>query len=310
MDYRSVSYEPELDPRKKIDPIFPSSDVVELINAPARALAADILADKAFSAAVSKVFSGEEADKFAEAVEGVLCQAPLADPNAPEPELDFSGCPDVLVQVFEEKFPEADGAAIVAAFSAQIDEVANGAAAAAAAEMEAKVASAAAVCADMPGTTAVFAGDDAAKWQATAASLLSVSSGAEDLVAGHPEIGAALAKFTAKPTAKGAKDLAIAYSNVCDDVEAVGTMVELLEGLVIQATLYSDDALKKELASVFPSKAAQAKAYAKWWPASDNAGANAMAVVAPFDHVDGSAASDAAFVETKAIVTKYMIAIA
>ena len=31
MDYRSVSYEPELDPRKKIDPIFPSSDVVELI---------------------------------------------------------------------------------------------------------------------------------------------------------------------------------------------------------------------------------------------------------------------------------------
>ena len=72
MDYRSVSYEPELDPRKKIDPIFPSSDVVELINAPARALAADILADKAFSAAVSKVFSGEEADKFAEATfEGI-----------------------------------------------------------------------------------------------------------------------------------------------------------------------------------------------------------------------------------------------
>lgn len=305
---RQSSYEPELDPRKKVDPIFPDSDVVELINAPARELAADINA--ALADEVAKAFSGEDVEKFQQAVEGTLCQAPLVDPMSPDPELDFSGTPAVLEQVFAEKFPDVDGTAICAAFAAEIDEVANGAAAAAAAEKADLVASAAAVCAGMKGTTAVFAGADSAKWMAEASKLTCVAAGADELVAAYPEIAGAFSKFTAKPTAKGAKDLAIAYSLACDDVEAVGSMVELLESLVIQSSLYSDAGLKAELAAVFPSEAAQAKAYAKWWPATGDAGTDAVAICAQFDVVDESALADAAFVKTKTIVTKHMMAIA
>jgi len=305
---RGVSYTPTLDPRKKEDPIFPDSDVVELINAPARALAADI--NTAIAGEVGKVFSGDDVEKFQQAVEGTLCQAPLVDPTSPSPELDFSGTPAVLEQVFAEKFPDVDGSAIVAAFAAEIDEVANGAAAAAAAAKAEKVSSAAAVCAGMTGTTAVFAGADAAKWMAEASKLTCVGAGADELLAPYPAVAAQFSKFVAKPTAKAAKDMAIAYSAECDDVEAVGTMVELLEALVIQSALYSDAGLKAELAAVFPSEAAQAKAYASWWPASGDAATDAVAICSPFDVVADSALSDADFVKTKAIVTKHMMAIA
>lgn len=305
---RAVSYVPELDPRKKQDPIFPDSDVIELINAPARELAAEL--NSKLAAEVAKVFSGEGVEKFEQALEGTLCQAPLVDPTAPNPVLDFSGTPDVLEQVFAEKFPEVDGSAICAAFAAQIDEVANGAAAAAAAEKAALVASAASVCDGMKGTTAVFAAADSAKWMAAASTLTCVAAGADALVAANPEVGAAFSKFAAKPTAKGAKDLAIEYSLVCDDVESVGTMVELLEALVIQSALYSDAGLKAELAAVFPSEAAQQAAYAKWWPVSGDSSTDAVAICSPFDVVDSSAHADAAFVKTKTIVTKHMIGIA
>jgi hypothetical protein len=87
-------------------------------------------------------------------------------------------------------------------------------------------------------------------------------------------------------------------------------MVELLEALVIQSALYSDAGLKAQLAAVFPNADAQAKAYAKWWPASGDAATDAVAICSPFDVVAASAMADADFVKTKAIVTKHMMGIA
>ena len=315
-DLRSPTHTAELDPRKKADPLFPDSNVVEEINAPARALAADILASEGMSAAVGTVFTGESADAFGQAVEGLLCQAPLVDPTAPEPVLDFSECPAVLEKVFDLKFPDVSEEArapIVAAFTAEIEEYTLGAAKAAAAAKEAAVASAASVCDGMKGTTAVFAGDDAPKWAADAHALLCVQSGLDELTAAAGDSSSAIASsfavFAKKPTAAGARKLATEYSNACDDVEAVSAMVELLEATVIQSELYTNKALKKQLANVFPSKAAQSKAYATWWPASGDATKDAVAVVAPFDNVAPGAESDAAFVLTKTIVTKHMTAI-
>jgi hypothetical protein len=290
--------------------------VVEEINAPARALAADIMAAEGMSSAVGKVFSGDSAEAFAQAVEGLLCQAPLKDPTDPQPELDFTACPAVLTEVFDAKFPDVSEEArapIIAAFAVEIEEFTSGAAKAAAEAKQAAVASAAAVCEGMSGTTAVFASADSAKWAGHAADLLNVQSGLDGLVAAAGEesgtISTQFSSFAKKPTAKGARDLAVAYSQACDDVASVGAMVQLLEAHVIQSELYTDSSLKKQLADVFTSEAAQAKAYAQWWPATGDAVKDAVTIVAPFDNVSASAGSDAAFVLTKTIVTKHMTAI-
>jgi hypothetical protein len=315
-DTRIPTHTGELDPRKKEDPLFPDSTVVEEINAPARALAADILAAEGMSSAVGKVFSGDSAEAFSQAVEGLLCQAPLKDPTAPQPELDFTACPAVLVQVFDAKFPDVSEEArapIIAAFTAEIEQFTSGAAKAAAEAKQAAVASAASVCDGMTGTTAVFAGSDSAKWAGHAADLLNVQSGLEQLVAAAGEesssISTKFGSFVKKPTAKAAKGLAVAYSQASDDVESVGQMVQLLEAHVIQSELYTNANLKKQLAEVFPSEAAQAAAYAQWWPVTGDAVKDAVTIVAPFDNVSASAESDAAFVLTKTIVTKHMTAI-
>ena len=85
---RTANYSVETDPRKKADPVFPDSDVVELINAPARALAADVLASEAFAAEVAKVFPDSTA--FGQAVEGLLCQA--ARLRCPQSSTNLGAC--------------------------------------------------------------------------------------------------------------------------------------------------------------------------------------------------------------------------
>jgi hypothetical protein len=112
-------------------------------------------------------------------------------------------------------------------------------------------------------------GADAAAWGQKAASLLAVQSGLTELLAAGAE--AEWAAFAKAPSAAGARKVAIAYSEACDDVAQVGAMVELLEATVISSELYTNAALKKELAAVFPSEAAQAAAYATWWPVSGDA---------------------------------------
>lgn len=314
---RSVAYTaPDPDVRKRPDPIFPDSELVDHVNAPARALAADVLADPAMAAAVGKLFpDGEEAAAFGLAVEGLLCQAPLVDGAAEHPVLDFAASPAGLAAVFDAKFPDVTEEAqadVSAVFSGLIEEAVLGAAKAAAAAKESAVSAAASdILASAPklaGSTAVFGGADAAKWAPLAAKLLNVQSGADELLAGT-ELAGDFAAFVGKPTATGARSLAAAYSVANDDVEQVGAMVELLEAHVIQNTLYTDTKLKASLGAVFGSEAEQAAAYKKWWPQADTDTANAVAVVSPFDNVAASAASDAAFVKVKTIVTKTLIAI-
>lgn len=313
---RSVTYAQEDDdPRKRLDPEFPDSELMEHINAPARALATDILADTAMSAEIAKL--GVDAPAFGEAIEGLLCQSPLVDNTAAEPVLDFSDRPAMLPAMFAAKFAdvtEEAQAGVTGVFSTLINEHVSGAAKAAAAAKEAAVASAAAVVIasgpTLAGNVAAFAGADAAKWAPLAAKLLNVQSGLDELLAAAPEeVSGAMNSFVAKPTAESARSLAAAYSLTVSDVELVGRMVELLEAHVIQSTLYTDAALQAALAGVFSSDAEQAAAYAKWWPMPDSDTSTATTLVAPFDNVAECAASDAAFVKTKTIVTKAMMAI-
>ena len=258
-------------------------------------------------------FAQSDAEKFGLAVEGLLCQAPLADPTAEAAVLDFSAV--ALSPMFDAQFPdvtEEAQAEVCAAFDGLITEATAGAAMAAAAAKEEAVASAAAdVLASAPklgGTTAAFGGAAAATWLPLAAKLLNVQSGADELLEGT-ELAADFAAFVAKPTAAGARSLAAAYSVEVSDVDSVGKMVELLEAHVIQSTLYSNAKLKKELAAVFSGEAEMAAAFAKWWPELDTPTANAVAIVAPFDCVAAGAESDAAFVKVKTIVTRTLIAI-
>jgi len=309
---RAVSHTPETDPRKKLDPLFPNTNIIEAINAPARALASEILGSTDMVQAIAQ--SGVDADAFGEAVEGLLCQAPLLDDSAVAPELDFSSSSNVLREVIGAQFSDLSEEAtdsLVAVFDEHVAANASGdAEALQEAQAEAVASVSSSILSGAPSgatTTAVFLEANSGEWYGVASSLLNVEKGLDGILAAAGDESAAIGSMVESfdGSADGARNIAAAYSLACSDSAQTEAMVNLLEAHVIQGALFNDAGLKEQLASVFSSEEEQKAAYAAWWPANGGA----VAISSPFDNVSEAAAADPKFGLTKATVQKHMLSI-